>query len=497
MKIIQDIILNSFQMYKDNIAIIDENNNKIKYLDIEYEVYSIVENLVQLGLKEHDQYILIFNNRVNYIFNILAVLFLRGVFIPIDPNLPKGKINNMINECNANVIISDIDTFTDYDYKEIAIKNLRYSYNYYEIKVKRKLKLRYDYNITDFIYIYFTSGSTGIPKGIYGINASLVHFIDWEINRFNINESYRFAQLTSPSFDPFLRDIFVPLFSGGTICLLPKNGIINNINFLHEWIYKRKIAAIHCIPALFHILLFHICKYKTVLSDLNYIFLAGEQVSINDIEIWFKINLSKTKLINLYGPTETTLAKLFHEITIRDLMHRVIPIGKPLPDTNVYLLNENNERDRYGEICIETPYCTGGYINNEVNNGKYINSPFNPKLKMFRTGDLGEFINDNDLVYKGRIDRQIKIYGISINLYEIEQHIIKVSNIDQCLVVKDKHNCHLKCFYVSKDDINYKEINKQLLNFYQNVFLPFKYIKINELCRNENGKVNYKNYESI
>ncbi len=347
----------------------------------------------------------------------------------------------------------------------------------------------YRYQCDDSIYIYYTSGTTGRPKGVIGRNRGLKHFIDWEIQEFNVKEKSKFAQITSPSFDPYLRDIFVPLLSGGTICLMDNCNSFQGIKFLHQWIEKNEINVIHCVPSIFHIIVMNIFKTKNKMKSLKYIFLAGERIVISDLKLWYSLELKHINLVSLYGPTETTLAKMFHRISEYDILNGEVPLGIPIPETNIYLLDKNDFQSQYGEICIETQFSSLGYVDISMNVEKFFDSPFNDNMKLYRTGDFGQLNSKGEILFRGRKDRQVKLSGMSANLFAIEQCILEKSTIEQCFLQLNAYNNRIICYYIAQDEINVKEINDKLSYYYQHVFIPQQYIKLKEFKRNSNGKI--------
>ncbi|NIO83812.1 MAG: AMP-binding protein, partial [Candidatus Aminicenantes bacterium] len=227
------------------------------------------------------------------------------------------------------------------------------------------------------IYIYFTSGTTGIPRAIIGKNKSLMHFINWEIQRFQVTGKYKFSQLTNPGFDVFMRDIFVPLCAGGTICI-PGDEIYSLPHQMVQWIDTRGIQLIHIVPSLFKVLtLGNPGEYH--FQGLKYMLLAGEKINPHDLEKWYRIFAHRVQLVNIYGPTETTLAKLYYFIKPGDVQRNRIPIGKPISGTRAIILDQHMNichPGMVGEIYIRTPYITFGYCNDpELTRQQFLPNP--------------------------------------------------------------------------------------------------------------------------
>lgn len=494
MKNIQECIYHSLKKYADYIAV-DAGENCLKYSDIDTKVNQLMNILYQNCKNEQPRFILMFQDRVNYIISMIAIMFYRGIFIPIDISLPRGKMNQMVEESKADYIIYDSCEVKN-EFQEFHAKMICYSWR---IEYVNRISMdfhRHRYEQNEPVYIYYTSGTTGKPKGILGKNSGLLHFLEWEVKAFDICEKTRFAQLTSPSFDPFLRDIFVPLISGGTICLLENYYCCQSFMFLFQWIIKKQINIIHCVPSIFHIIVAFSNRTKSNYMDLKTIFLAGEPITLSDVEQWYIYN-SHVELVNLYGPTETTLAKLFHIISKEDIKRREIPLGSPIPDTNIYLLDDKDCCSSSGEICIETQYGSLGYMDKSLNDGKFIDSPFHENHTLYRTGDFGKFNCKGEIVFCGRKDRQIKISGISVNLYAVEQCILKSKDITQCHIKLNHKNNRLVCYYTCQNEININEINRRLLYDYQKEFIPHKYIQLEQFKTNANGKIDSDYYENM
>ena len=356
-----------------------------------------------------------------------------------------------------------------------------------------------NYAADDPIYLYFTSGTTAIPKAVLGKNVSLAHFINWENSFLKTKNTMRIGQITSPSFDPYLRDIFVPLCTGGTICIPKNRNYLINIGSLITWLNENRISLLHCTPTLFNAIVSSLSLHKKKIESLKYILLAGEKVNVKYLSEWLETYQNKVVLVNLYGPSETTLAKIYHVINNQDLINQEVPLGKAIKNTKIYILNENGEKCKNnvrGEICIVTPFASHGYENNiKLNQDKF--EKYNKKCLLYKTGDLGIRRKNGAIMFCGRSDRQVKISGIRIELGEIEDIILKYMGISQCVTILSDKGDHLIAYYSGKEIDNLLHIKEFMRKFVFDIMIPKKFIYIEDFPVNVNGKIDFAKIRNI
>ncbi|MCC5661302.1 amino acid adenylation domain-containing protein [Nostoc sp. XA010] len=286
-------------------------------------------------------------------------------------------------------------------------------------------------------YIFFTSGTTGIPKGVLGSHKGLGHFLQWQQQTFAIAPQDRSAQLTGLSFDVVLRDIFLPLTSGATLCLLEDSFDIQPDKII-AWLLSERISLLHTVPALAQSWLVNIPFGN--LHSLRWVFFAGEPLTETLVNRWRKA-FSGSGIVNLYGPTETTLAKCYY-IVPEAIAPGVQPVGWTLPQTQALVLGHNKQLcgiGEPGEIVLRTPFCSLGYINAELEQQtRFVPNYFRKDAQdlLYYTGDRGRYLLDGSLEILGRLDRQVKIRGVRIELGEIEsvfsQHPAVVETVVTC-----------------------------------------------------------------
>ncbi len=465
--LIQNKLSESFKRNKEHTAI-EYGKRKIQYSELDFASDVIAYQIRKNGIKERSNIGLLLKERDKVIICIIGILKANCVFVPLDITYPKNRLKQNINTAELTACIveeSSKDVINALNMQ--GVKELEYEALTKDENLTRGMQfaqVEENYQPDDMIYLYFTSGTTGTPKAVAGRNKSLVHYINWEIDSFNVKEDVRVSQLTSPCHDPFLRDIFVPLFIGGTICIPESKDIIISSISLSDWINETGVNIVHCTPSVFHMISANISTedYK----KLQYVFMAGEKILPQYIEEWFSVFGERICLINLYGPTETTLAKLYHIITQKDVETGIIPIGKPISGAKAIILNEELKPSIVGEIYIRTPYRTLGYYKDEeATKKKFIKNPFleNEEDLIYATGDTGKVLENGEIAFLYRKDKQVKIRGFRVELSEIENQLMKMEQVENCVVQyvqeeqsQQKHNCR-KCGLTDsypKADIN-------------------------------------------
>ncbi len=372
---------------------------------------------------------------------MIGIMNARCVFLVIDDTMPVQRISAVMEDANPACIIATGGA------PELDVLSGIPQYNISQI-FQTELAGETAYPVfeeNDSVYIYFTSGSTGKPKGIVGKNSSLAQFIQWEISNFNITAADRFSQFISPFFDAFLRDIFVPLSAGATICVPPVADDFFTPQHMKTWIDENRISVIHCVPSVFRVINSGGLS-KDIFSSLRHVLLSGEKINPKELKPWYETFNNRIQLVNLYGATETTMIRCWYPITPGDVNRVKMPIGKPIDGTEILIADNNLKPCNVlvtGEILIVSDYMTKGYLNNpELNEARFItitDANGNSK-KAFRTGDNARRLMDGSVELLGREDRMIKISGVRIELDEIEQVMLQSGFVENTVVTTSAEN---------------------------------------------------------
>jgi len=399
------------------------------------------------------------------LFTIFECLKKHITFIPIDPTYPKEHIQYIIDDSKPDAIISDVDM---------------------DINCTK-----HDQTTTDEIdiaYILYTSGSTGNPKGVEIHRSALFNFIEGVSEIIDFSEGKRIACLTTVSFDIFLLESVMAIYKGLTVVLADENEQ-RNPKLMAKLIQENMVNMIQMTPSRMQLLL-NYDKELSCLKSIQDIMIGGEPFPLSLLHILQ--NKTDARIYNMYGPTETTVWS-----TISDLTHKNrIDIGNPIKNTEIFLIDENLcivPKEQAGEICIAGKGLAKGYIGRkDLTKEKFIYINQNPKIRVYRTGDIGRLLQNGDLEYLGRYDNQVKIRGHRIELEEIEKHLGIFDGVIQSIVTvieKTNTNKFLEAFYMSDKAIPQKEITAYLSQKLPEYMIPVRFKRIKAFIYTANGKI--------
>ncbi len=353
----------------------------------------------------------------------------------------------------------------------------------------------------DPAYVFFTSGSTGVPKGILGTHKGLSHFLQWEQGALSVGAGDRVAQLTGLSFDVVLRDIFLPLSAGGTLCLPDPEFVAHGIDAI-SWIRRERITILHTVPSLAAAWL-DTHESTAGVPDLRWVVMAGEPLTDTLARRWRDKIGAGHRILNLYGPTETTLAKCAYEVPANPERGRQ-PIGRPLPDTQVLVTNSAGQLcgiGEPGELVIRTSFRTLGYLN-VTQDGRKSFAPnpsgHDPLDIVYHTGDRGSYGNDGLLYISGRMDDQVKIRGNRVEPGEVAAVLAQHPELQECAVLaRDEPNGEkvLVAYLVRKPkntDITIVALRDFLKQRLPDYMLPAGFVILQTLPLTPNGKLDRK-----
>lgn len=403
------------------------------YDDLSAAVRVLAGELRKAGLRPGDVVAVAGLSSFGMISAMLAVLAAGGVLVTVDQSLPPVR-QTLIREVSKPRLVIDVGPATDGTVAE-GVRVIDWPGSDTVARMRDAAP-----PIGDVLsipernapaYIFFTSGSTGAPKGVLGAQLGLAHFLTWQRTSFPIGPGDRASQLTALSFDVVLRDVLFPLTSGACLHIPSREQVLDARRML-GWIEANSITVMHSVPSLMKAWLQAHVRGKPF-ENLRYIFFAGEPLTDSLLTQLQGLASEATVFVNLYGPTETTLAKLSHRID--RIEPGVQPVGMPQPGTEVAILRDRSIRCglwEVGEIAIRTPYRSLGYFENAaLTDSVFVQNPWanDPEDRLYMTGDLGRVRSDGRIEIFGRSDSQIKIRGVRIEPIEIEGLLLRQDGV--------------------------------------------------------------------
>ncbi|MEO8240558.1 MAG: amino acid adenylation domain-containing protein, partial [Flavobacterium sp.] len=432
-------------------------------------------------------------NRSQYnVIAMLGVIKSGGCYVPVDNKYLGERKKYIIKDAAIETILTTGDIRVGVDNVDIIYLD---EFEFTEQLVENPSVVN---NIEDHSFIIYTSGSTGNPKGVIQTHKMLCNLIQWNINDSGIETGLKHLQYTSFSFDVSLQDVWFVLGSGGMLYITPESMKLD-FDSLSHYITENKVEVL-CFPFSALSSFFDFTNQEFFdRHQLKHIISSGEQLIVGRSLEKFLLEFPHVKLHNHYGPSETHVVTSYTLSAQAGNIINYVPIGKPLPNTTIYLLHHNLQpvpEKVIGEIYVGGYNLAKGYVNlPELTQTRFILNPFDAAQKLYKTGDLAYVDFSGTLIYLGRNDTQVKIRGYRIELEEIELQILKFSNsIEHAVVEAKKINNEnvLAVYYVSQSDLNKNEIVSFLKSKLPDYMIPNFYIKLENIPLTSNGKVDRK-----
>ncbi|URZ01281.1 non-ribosomal peptide synthetase [Clostridium felsineum] len=473
-----------------NIAVVS-GDKKLTYKQFNEKANVLAHKLIHQGIKQGDYVSILCDRGIEMIIAIYAVLKAGGIYVPVDINYPKERIEYMIQACDAKAVIvfhaDNVDCETLLKGRlllDIELENLDDGNK--ENPVKRTFP-------DSSFYLIYTSGTTGKPKGVTIQTEAFVNLVDWYINEFKLTESDSVLLMASVCFDLAQKNMFAPLQCGASLYVYD----IANLDYdeLSDIIKKENITWLNCAPSAFYQLISdnENSDYARI-REIKKVFLGGENINCQKLKRWITSGV-QTEIVNTYGPTECTDVVSYYRSSSEEFKYKQsIPIGKAVKNFSMYILDGEKlcGIGVPGEICIAGIGVSKGYLNNkELSDIKFVENPFG-EGRMYRTGDLGKFLPDGNITYMGRIDEQVKIHGIRIELGEIESVLRKQPEITDCAVIAKENNGdkYLCAYFVSEKKIILENLKNAMRNEMPEYMVPGYMMQLEKLPVTANGKLN-------
>lgn len=474
----------------DNIAVVFRDTY-LTYKELNEKANQLAHYLIDYGIKKGTVVALRMPKSLEMIIGILAIIKTGACYLPINLGYPEERVKYMVEDSGAKVLLFlNIADDMPFDIPKIDI-----SLSNTDIYIGDASNCNINITPEDSLYIIYTSGSTGKPKGALLCHRNVVRLIKNDSFQFDFNENDVWTMFHSVAFDFSVWEMYGALLYGAKLILVSEDIAQDPSQFL-SLLRNENVTVLNQTPTYFYNLLAEELKNTETDLKIRYIIYGGEALKPSLIKPW-KDKYPFTKLINMYGITETTVHVTFKELSNEDLLLPKSNIGVPIPTLKILLLDKNLKLVPYdvpGEMCVVGDGVFKGYLNRpDLNSTKLIKNPYNPDEILYRSGDSAILHKDGSLEYCKRIDTQIKIRGFRVELGEIEEKILNCKNITSCVVAKktDEFNHDILCaYYVKNAPVDINALKLTLKKDLASYMIPQYFIDLPSLPYNHNGKIN-------
>ena len=465
-------------------------DQQLSYYELNRRANQLAHYLQKLGVKPDVPVGICVERSLEMVIGLLGILKAGGAYVPLDPIYPPDRLAFMLEDVQAPIIL----TQQQWEHKfpaHLTPKLVDIDLDWEIISQESQENPSSEVSPENLAYIIYTSGSTGKPKGTEIPHCSIIGFM-FGVNYLRLDSKQTLLQYSSISWDALTLELWTALLHGGRCVLYP--GTIPTPDDLIQIIQQYGVSILWLTSAFFNTIIDYIPEG---LSGVQQLLIGGEAISLANVRRAMEL-LPSTQIINGYGPSECTVFSCCYPIP-RSLGENVrsIPIGRPIGDRKVYLLDSYLNKVPIGvtgEICITGPSLARGYLNRPTLTAeKFINNPFIPEERLYKTGDLGRFLPDGNIEFIGRIDHLVKIRGFRIELGEIETVLGQHPQIQQVLAIalEDTRGDKYIAAYVTNDNENLttKEIREFLKQRLPEYMLPSAYIILKAFPLTSNGKI--------
>jgi len=421
-----------------------------------------------------------------------GVLRAGGFYVPLDEEMPRHRIELIFEALQPGVVICDHTTKAALEDLNFAGQALDYN-NLIQATIDEPAlqNIRGSAIDIDPIYVVFTSGSTGKPKGVVACHRSVIDYIENLSQVLRVSESTTFGNQAPLYVDACLKELFPTLKFGACTWFIPKSYFSFPLKLI-EYLNEKRINTVCWVASAFTMVAALRILDELVPRHLHTIAFGSELFHVKQLNAW-RTACPGARFINLYGPTEATGMSCYYELPA-DFSGARVPIGKAFRNTDVFLLDEHNRRvtqpNQPGELCIRGTCLTLGYYADEARTAQsFTQNPLHNRYGelIYRTGDLGEYDQDGQLVFLSRKDFQIKRAGYRIELGEIESAALGIDGVAAACCLFDEAKKKLVLCYVA--DIPRAELQAQLSIKLPQYMLPSVFHRLNEMPLTPNGKI--------
>jgi amino acid adenylation domain-containing protein len=478
-KTIVDLFEDQVLKTPDNLALLF-GKKELTYSGLNEQVNQLAHHLIAKGVKAQAVVALKMERSLEMIIGLLAILKTGAAYLPIDPSLPGQRILQMLRDSKAVYLLTEESEQNNYN-QYVDVINVHHP----EVERCNRNNLQVTINPADVAYVIYTSGSTGKPKGVMVMHGSVINLIVSQTELFKITPEERILQFSTIGFDASVEQLWLALLTGAALVLVDKD-VITDQGMFNAFLSENHISHLHATPSFLE----NITLEKQ--DELKRVISGGEECKVPLAK-----RLCKDYIFyNEYGPTETTVTATVKQVTEADTTAIKIPIGKPIHNTQAYVLGKHKElvpEGTRGELYIGGAGLAKGYLYDEIlTQEKFVNNPFINGEKIYHTGDIARWMPDGTLEFLGRIDNQVKLRGFRIELGEIENQLAKYEPVKEAVVVLREQEQQLVAYYVSEKEISTTDLKDFLYGELPEYMVPTYFVHLEALPLTASGKLDRK-----
>jgi amino acid adenylation domain-containing protein len=442
------------------------------------------------------------------IIGILGTLKAGAAYVPLDPAYPAKRLASMVEEVDLRVVLTTQELRAVLpEHPENKVRQVCLDGDWSQIASESSDNLPATVSVSNLCYVIFTSGSTGKAKAAAVSHGSWTNLMHWFVTEFNVRSRDKVLVISSFSFDITQRSIVMPLISGAQLHLLASS--YYDPALIVQTIAEQGITRMNCAPSTFYPLVENTKAEFAKLRSLRTLFLGGEAISASRIREWAESPECCAEIANVYGAAECSDVSTFYVLkNYERYVGSSVPIGKPIFNTQIYLLDESLNPVAFGlpgEICIAGDGVGCGYINDRgLTEQKFVANPFSagPPSRLYRTGDRGRFSSDGNLEFIGRVDHQVKLRGFRIDLGDIESTLRQHKEVKEAVVLAREDTAgekRLVAYYTASGSgegeaasVEVERLRAHLSAALPDYMVPTVFVELQKLPLNHNGKLDRK-----
>jgi amino acid adenylation domain-containing protein len=479
----------------DRTAVVFEDR-RLTYRELNDRSNRLGNYLRSKGLREEHLVAVSLDRSMEMIVAILGILKAGAAYLPIDPQYPAERINYMLRDSRAGILITSGSCAPLLHPLAGGIELIRLDEEWHEIERYPADEVVNALGPQHTAYVIYTSGTTGKPKGVVNEHRGIVNRLRWAQDYFGLNAGDAILQKTTFCFDVSVWELLWPLCAGARLVFAKPDGH-KDVAYLKRLISLENITTLHFVPSMLPVFLEETAPGEC--AGLRRVLCSGEALQSSHIDLFYE-RLPGVGLYNLYGPTEAAIDVSCWSVPGAG-RREIVPIGKPVANTRLYVLDAGGHllpMGMTGELCIGGIQVAREYLHQpEITAEKFIPDPFDdtPGARIYRTGDLARWLPDGNLQYLGRKDDQVKIRGYRVELGEIEHALLQSRLVRQGIVLAmpdDGGGRKLIGYVTPAEGFSREEIHACLSRQLPEFMVPSLWVVLDKLPLSANGKIDKK-----